>query len=378
MPKSTRQHRQKPPKPRADFPLFAHANGRWAKKIRGKMAYFGKWEDPDAALAEYLDKRDDLYAGRRPRPKAEGLELRDLLNRFLDAKTRKLEAGEIKPKTFGDLHATCARLADAFGGRRLVDDLRADDFGRLRAAIAKRRGPVALGNEVQRVRSVFKYGYEAGLVEQPIRFGPEFVKPAAKAMRQARAANGHRMLEPDQCRALLDEATVPMRAAIFLGLNAGYGNTDIGELPFSALDLDAAIIDFPRPKTAIARRCTLWPETEAALKAAIGDRPKPKSTEHARLVFITRWGRPWVQGKTDSVGLEFAKLLRKLSIPAHGRFYVLRHVFRTVADATRDVPAIDLIMGHNDPSMGGRYRERIDDMRLQAVTEHVRAWLFGG
>jgi len=33
------------------------------------------------------------------------------------------------------------------------------------------------------------------------------------------------------------------------------------------------------------------------------------------------------------------------------------------------------IMGHADPSMGGHYRERVEDIRLQAVPEHVRAWL---
>jgi hypothetical protein len=58
-------------------------------------------------------------------------------------------------------------------------------------------------------------------------------------------------------------------------------------------------------------------------------------------------------------------------------FYTLRHVFRTVADAARDPVAIDLIMGHTDPSMGGHYRERVEDNRLQAVAEYVRAWLFG-
>jgi hypothetical protein len=35
----------KPKKPRPDFPRFPDANGRWAKKIRQRLAYLGKWAD---------------------------------------------------------------------------------------------------------------------------------------------------------------------------------------------------------------------------------------------------------------------------------------------------------------------------------------------
>ena len=73
------------------------------------------------------------------------------------------------------------------------------------------------------------------------------------------------------------------------------------------------------------------------------------------------------------------KLLDKLHI--NGRkglgFYRLRHTFRTVADESKDQPAVDYIMGHEVPHMSSVYRETISDARLRAVAEHVRGWLFG-
>ena len=46
MAKSTRAARSdKPRKPRPYFPLYIHATGRWAKRVRGKIHYFGKHAD---------------------------------------------------------------------------------------------------------------------------------------------------------------------------------------------------------------------------------------------------------------------------------------------------------------------------------------------
>ena len=104
MAKSTRRSRQrKPAKPRRDFPLFPHASGRWAKKVRGKFCYFGKVaDDPkgEAALERWLDQKDDLLAGRTPSSGAETLTVADLCNHFLTAKKRQLDPGEITPRTF--------------------------------------------------------------------------------------------------------------------------------------------------------------------------------------------------------------------------------------------------------------------------------------
>src|ERR1700741_4213924 len=112
---------EKPSKPRPDFPLFAHATGRWAKKIKGKLHYFGPWADPDAALARYVHERDDLYAGRKPRRKGGGLTVNDLVKRFLAAKQSRVVAGELALGTIGNQYKTCKRVLFVFGRDRRVD-----------------------------------------------------------------------------------------------------------------------------------------------------------------------------------------------------------------------------------------------------------------
>lgn len=371
----------KPGKPRPDFPLFAHASGRWAKKIRGKFHYFGKWsEDPKgkAALELWLEQKDDLLAGRVPRTSKGGLTLHGLCNKFLDAKDAQREAGELALQTFNNYYATCKTLLSAFGKSRLVDDLVADDFEGLRKALAKRLGPNALGRQVRQVKTVFKYGFESGLIDKPTRYGPTFKQPSKRMLRAARQSAPAKYFEACEIRRLLKAASPQLRAMILLGVNCGLGNTDSGRLPLSAIDLRTGWIDFPRPKTAVERRCPLWPETVEALKTAIAGRPKAKVKANDQLVFITKYGEPWAKETSDNpVSKEFTKLLQSTNLVRPGRgFYALRHTFETIGGDSRDQVAVNAVMGHADASMAAHYRERIDDQRLVDVANYVRRWLF--
>jgi len=297
----------------------------------------------------------------------------------MDAKQHQLDAEELTPRSFNEYKATCDLLVEQFGKRRLADDLAAPDFEAPRATMARRLGPVALGNAVQRVRTVFKYGLEAGKLDQPMRYGPQFKKPSKTVMRKHRTKTGPKLFEAEEVRKLLGAAGVQLRAMLYLGLNCGFGGHDCAALPLSAPDLERGWVNFPRPKTGVSRRCPLWPETVAALRAALEARPKPDEYAACGVFFVTKYGKPWVQGnKAEALSHEFTNLTKRLGIEGRkGRgFYTLRHVFRAAADASGDFPAVRLVMGHVDSSIDDVYRERIDDTRLEDVVALVRRWLW--
>jgi integrase len=369
----------KPGRPYPDFPLFAHASAQWAKKIRGKLYYFGKWDNPQAALDNYLKQKEDLEAGRKPREQTEGTTVKEVVNAFLAAKQALVDSGELAALTWRDYKIACDEIIAVFGKNRIAADLRPDDFGPLRKRMAQKWGPQRLSKTIQFIRCVFKYGYDAELIDAPIRFGPEFKRPSKGVMRRQKAAAGPQLFTATEIRRMIDASGEQLRAMILLGINCGFGNSDCGHLPLSAVDLKTGIIDFPRPKTGIPRRCALWPETIATLRDAGANRPTPKRGEHAGLVFVTRYGDSWHTGTPDGpLSRETGKLLRKLGINGRKRlgFYTLRHTFRTVADESKDQPAVDYIMGHEVPHMSAVYRETISDGRLRAVADHVRKWLF--
>lgn len=365
-----------PAKPSKHYPLTPRGDGRWCKKIRGKLHYFTG--DSTEAMRQWLLVKDDLIAGRRPRATGDGTTVEDLCDHFINSKKPFVESGELTSRTFADYKATCERMLEAFGRTRLADDLHPQDFEEYRARIAKRWKSVALGNEINRVRIVFKYALAARIIKQPADFGPNFKRPSAKTLRIARAKKGPRMFEADEIRAILATATPQIRCMALLGVNCGFGNADVGGLAIAAIDRQGGWINFPRPKTGIDRRCKLWPETLTAIDAALAVRKKTTAAAVRDLVFVTRFGKPWAKDVADSpVTKEFRKLLDELKLHRPGLgFYALRHTFETIGGEAKDQVAVNAIMGHVDTSMAGAYRERISDSRLIAVAEHVRAWLF--
>lgn len=387
----------KPKKPYPEFPMFPHATGQWAKKIKGKVWYFGTWADPDAALAKYNDWIHEIHAGRDPRRTgvvqvySDTLTVSDMCGLFLERQERRISLGEVSRRHFTDNLRSCRLLVDHFGKFTRAAALRAADFSAFKAGFPATWGPEKNGNEIQRIRTCFKWAFESDLIPHLPNFGPDFKKPSRTIKRrdqqQRQAERGGRLdFTPDEIKALLKASSGWLHACILLGINGGMGNADCGRLSTKFLKLQSGWYDLPREKTGIPRRFQLWPETIAAIRAAMMKRIIPKNEADDPLCFLTSHGKPvWWEsikesGEThivDNVTKAFTKLCKTCNITRSQRgFYSLRRTFETVAGATKDQIAVDYIMGHADESMAAVYRQGIEDQRLVDVGQYVYTWLF--
>lgn len=354
-----------PKKPYDGYPLFAHASGQWAKKIRGRTHYFGTWSDPQAAVDRYLEQKDYLHAGVVPPAKCSTLA--DVLNAFDAEKKRSLEIGDIGQRTYNEYVQICDTIA-TLGKHRPIDSIGPDDLSRLRTMLAKGKGgqlvsPVTHKRLLTFARMVFYHANEE--LGFSVRYKKSLRPPTIAKIRERRNEIGERMFDADEIRKLLTAAPQPLRSMILLGINCAFGPRDIIQLPFKAIDLDGGWHNFARPKTHVPRRCPLWSDTVKALREIV-----PESGPMFN-------GRKWTR---HIIAHQFKELAEQCGIYVVGTktFYSLRRTFETIAK-TADVnqSVIDRIMGHERPDMSEIYNQRTYDTMLRKCTDHVRKWLRG-
>ncbi len=312
------------------------------------------------------------------------MKLKTAIKKFLVSKEAATRNEELSPRTLADYRQTCDRMQITLGDPRM-ESLRPTDFEQLRAAMAQGRSPNTLKADVTRAKVFFKWAYDSELTNQPARFGQSFKSPSRKVMRKHRNGIGPKLFTAEEVRDMIEAANVPLRAMILLGINGGLGNTDVASVPMTAIepcvDMDvAAWLNFPRPKTGVARRIPLWYETLDAITAAIDQRPLPADPADEGLLFLSRRGTSWRPvSNYNPVAMAFGRL--KLGAarqkPAHG-FYTLRRCFQTIGDGANDALATRAIMGHAEDAsdMSAVYRQEISDDRLRVVGDYIHNWLF--
>ena len=382
----------KPEKPYSEFPLFFHGSGRYAKKILGRLHYFGRWAEPHTiswqdALKLYSKAADDLHAGKKSKASQEeesSPTVRYICDEYVDYLEAQVATGELAPQTLMGYRRAVDMLVDELGDC-LVADLRPADFAKVRARLASTNGLVSLGNRLTWMRMVFSYAWNERLISQPVRFGKSFAAPKRRILLQdkrnrARANGGGCSFTAEEVRAVLSACDPLWRAMTMLGVGNGLEPHDLGQLRFDHLDLDTGWLTFARPKTQQDRRSRLMPETVQAIKEWLSVRPEPLNKADRDLVFLKPDGRSWY--RADQPSSKFCdhfvrKILEPLGLKRRGRaFLALRHMTATIGGQALDEVALRLIMGHADQSMTATYREHVGDERLERVSDTIRGWLF--
>jgi integrase len=259
-----------------------------------------------------------------------------------------------------------------------VSALQPDDFRELhRKMMEKTKGSPTVGRfYVTVARMPWAWG-KANAKCEAVAMGSRFKLPPKSAVRIKRRERGRQTFTTDEIKTMLDDSRPFMRAAILLGINGGYTQSEVAEIQRSWLDLEYGAIDHLRGKTAFDRRVTLWPETIEAIKAMPKYQPRERKAK-GRL-FMTRNGRAYSDDGANGIAQAFKRLMKKHKIQLEQTgFGKLRATHRTVSDEAKDPNACRLIVGHQiGEGSEENYIRSISDDRLKAVTDHVHDWLFG-
>lgn len=108
--------------------------------------------------------------------------------------------------------------------------VRPADFCILRSGMIKRFGLTNTQVNMSRIRTIFKFAYVEQMIDRPVFYGQGFVSPSKATVRSARNAKPKKLFKLEQIRKLLNNSTAAMQAMIYLSINTGMNNADLGNL----------------------------------------------------------------------------------------------------------------------------------------------------
>jgi len=367
------------------YPLTVHPSGRWSKKIRGKTHYFGKLDDPQAALKLWDSEREYLEAGLEPPTWNDGLTVGELAARHLADVDSRIAAGRMKFRSRSGYAVAGKLFDDARLSGMPVSSIGPEHFTVLQSILERSgRGLRTQKNLIIAIKVIFNWGRQMGMIDREIRYGPRFVAPPLNAIEAEQEQNGAcRFLDRELILTAMDRANPKMKVAILLGINCGFYPGDTVAIPMDRLHLDGEIPyhDFRRVKNSQRRMAALWPETVEAIRDYRDNHRRPANSFEQRLL-LSRWREGY--GKRGGLVLlkSFSLLLDSIGDrPRAVSLGSLRHTYGTVVDLVPDQAMIDLTMGHTNKSLQKRVYSQLNLQeleRLAVVAGTVRNWLFNG
>ena len=351
----------------------------WAKKIRGKVHYFGT--DYDTAIKEYLRQKPYLESGVSP--PLDQVTIANLLNSFLSHRKARLDAGSLSKRTYDDYVEVCDLIVGAISKQHAIATLTVEHFEAVRKGLqkAKNKKSVSIKRFDIRLgyaRTIFRFAaIDNRLIDRQLPFQSALASVPDKELRKHRQSKPKRSLTAEEINQVLGLADSKFKSIVLLGINGALNNSDIKtlRLDHAKAAIKSGQLEYPRAKTHFLRVTPLWPETIEAIKAAIKDRAKLKRPE----LFLDSLGKPYSNlSGYDLISQTFYRYLKRMNLYKAGKnFGAIRTTFSNVGKEVGDDLALKALMGHSDGStLYENYADGVYVERLRKITNHVRRWLF--
>ena len=341
------------------------------------MRYFGKVDPKNVnrsykfAERNYFEFMADREVKQPVEIKVAKLTVEDLGEKYLQSCFAKYKRGELKPSSFEKTRISVCHFVDYLQTGLLLSMLgetQLDDYRNfvlslpISAATQKSISPWTAKSRLDAVRAMMRWGYRMSFIDQvPRNLDDQYSKisiPEPVVNRFSREEIG----------VLYSAASEKTKMFMLLGLNCGFGQTDISELRVGEVSVDANRIVRKRSKTAIHSEFTLWPLTMEMLKRHGNLDSKPSDR-----VFLSKSGHPLVREyfiddkfkRTDAIRSAFFRLMKKTKMPNHRGFYSLRKAAASEIESI-DPAVTEMFLAHSEKAMKKHYVER-DWARLDSA-----------
>lgn len=339
------------------------------KQIESLVAEWGKRSPADQVLGDprawtMIVLAEQFYVRKR----TDGRRLSTLANtnKYLTLFMQWLDAHGFNPRVLGPGDLTSGLLEEY----------------RTQLAENAKIGRVEANHHIEQVRGLLKAARDTyGLSTPPLGI-------ITKLPQRAKEGHGRQQdrtpISWADIEKLLLAADPVDKAILWLSLNCGFTNSDIGSLELADVDLEKAALSGVRPKTGVPRDFSLWKPTVAALRTYLAHhRGKPVNDEFAKLFFVTRRGNPmcWERidedhkkHRSDAVKSRYDRLCKRAGVPTQwgAGFRILRHTYATLIGAGdpghRETQAA---LAHRTAQQQETYRH---DLRAQAKKAHDKLY----
>lgn len=348
--------------------------GRWWKSIGGKVRYFGggkscndveSYREAEKEYFEFALNEEKNQTVEIPMTK---MTIADVAEEYLQDLYSRHVRGEITAIYVEKSRLYLSQVLDRMGEKK-INSITESDFNKYKNQILnkvfdngdKRTISIYTAKDILKTLKIFiRWSWKMRLLDHLPRNIDDLAKIHSKLIEEPKP----KFFTLDELSTLWLNANSRTQCFIVLGLNCGYGQTDVSSLRIGEVDYENGYIERDRTKTGIRAKHKLWRVTLRLLKEHCYQ--YEKKTDGSERVFLTSNNEVLVRDcfkadnkffRSDAIKNAFGRLQKKTEINGGRGFYALRKTGSSIIEEI-DPLATEMYLAHAEPGMKRHYAQR--------------------